>query len=85
MEPIRLENLDRSGLHDLFEALLPSPYGRNLDALHDSLGCISRPMSIEINEPSLLATLGDRYCENLIRMLRDTAEENPNLTVTVVE
>ena len=85
MDTIRLENMDRSDLHDLFEGIFPPPYGRNLDALHDVLSSLNEPMTIEVNEPSLLATLGDRYCENLLRMLRDTAEENPNLTVTVLE
>ncbi len=84
MEKIRLENVDRSGLHDLFEGIFPPPYGRNLDALHDCLSCLNEPLTIELNEPSLLATLGDRYCDSLLRMLRDTAEENPNLTVTVL-
>ncbi len=81
MGPIKLENLDRSGLHDLFESILPPPYGRNLDALHDILSTLNEPLTIEVNEPSLLATLGDRYCDNLLRMLHDTAQENPNLTI----
>ena len=85
MRTVKLENLDRTGLHDLFEGLFPPPYGRNLDALHDILSTFPEPLTIEVNEASLLATLGDRYCENLLRMLRDTAEETPNLTVTILK
>ena len=81
MEKIKLENMDRSDLHDFFQSYFPAPYGRNLDALHDILSCLSTPLTIELDEPSLLAKLGDRYYDNLLRMLRDTAEENPNLTV----
>ncbi|MBR4308815.1 MAG: barstar family protein [Oscillospiraceae bacterium] len=81
MEKIRLENLDRSGLHDFFESYFPAPYGRNLDALHDILSSLSTPLTIELDEASLLGKLGDRYYDSLLRMFRDTAEENPNLTI----
>jgi RNAse (barnase) inhibitor barstar len=84
MKVIQLEGLDRSGLHDLFESHFDPPYGRNLDALHDNLSCLREELTIELQEPSLIASLGDRYYENLLRMLRDTAEENENLIVTVV-
>ncbi|MBP3412800.1 MAG: barstar family protein [Oscillospiraceae bacterium] len=84
METIRLANVDRTGLHDLFQQLLPAPYGRNLDALHDSLSCLSTTLTIELDEASLLATLGDRYYDSLLRMLRDTAEENSKLTISVL-
>ena len=81
MEHIKLENMDRSGLHDFFETYFPAPYGRNLDALHDILSCLSTPLTIELDEASLHANMGDRYYDSLLRMLRDTAEENPNLTI----
>ena len=85
MEIIRLEAVDRSGLHDIFQTYFPEPYGRNLDALHDVLSCWSRDLTIELDEASLCRTLEDRYYEKLLRMLRDTAEENPRITLTVIE
>ena len=85
MDKIRLEAIDRSGLHDLFEGFFPPPYGRNLDALHDILSCWNQELTIELNEPSLLAGLGDRYYYNLLRMLKDTAQENSKITVCICE
>lgn len=84
MDKIRLEAVDRSGLHDLFQSYFPPPYGRNLDALHDVLSCWSKELTIELDQSSLLGTLGDRYYDTLLRMLQDTAEENPLLTITVI-
>ncbi len=83
MEIIKLENLNKSELHDLFEEYFPAPYGRNLDALHDCLSMVNHPLTIHVDEDSLLSKLEERYYESLLRMLRATAEENPNLTVIV--
>ena len=85
MNTIRIESVNRSGLHDIFEAYFPEPYGRNLDALYDVLSCLNTELTIELNEPSLLASLEDRYYDKLLRMLRDVAEENSKITLTVRE
>lgn len=88
MEKIRLEAVNRSELHDIFENLFstsPEPYGRNLDALYDTLTCRSQELTIELDEGSLLRSLEDRYYDKLLRMLRDAAEDNPMLTITVLE
>lgn len=85
MDTIRIESVNRSGLHDIFETYFPAPYGRNLDALYDVLSCLNSELTIELNEPSLLASLEDRYYEKLLRMLRDVAEENPKITLTICE
>ena len=88
MEIIRLQSVNRSELHDVFEKLFSAssePYGRNLDALYDCLTCRSQELTIELDEASLLASLEDRYYDKLLRMLRDAAEENPAITLTVLE
>ncbi len=83
MKTIQLKCADRGDLHDLFECELGAPYGRNLDALHDRLSELSESVCIELEETALCAALGDRYFDNLLRMLRDTAQENPKLCLTV--
>ena len=85
MDKIRLEAVNRSGLHDIFESYFPAPYGRNLDALYDYLSCCNKELTLELDESSLLSTLEDRYYDKLLGMLRDAAEENPKITVTVCE
>ncbi len=85
MDKIRIEGVDRSALHDLFENYFPAPYGRNLDALYDCLTSWGKELTIELDESSLQATLEDRYYDKLLRMLRDTAEENSNITVSICE
>lgn len=81
MKTIQLKCADRGELHDIFEHELGAPYGRNLDALHDRLSELSEPLCIELEETSLCVALGDRYFDNLLRMLRDTAQENPMLCI----
>lgn len=85
MDTIRLESVDRSGLHDIFENFFPAPYGRNLDALYDVLSCRSQELTIELDEPSLLGSLEDRYYDKLLRMLRDVAEENPKIIIRICD
>ncbi len=81
MKTIQLNCADRGELHDIFERELGAPYGRNLDALHDRLSELSEPLCIVLEETKLCAALGDRYFDNLLRMLRDTAQENSNLCI----
>ncbi len=71
----------RGELHDVFaQALsLPDWYGRNLDALHDCLTERSEDVRITVAEDELIGTLGERYVRNLLRLLRDSADENPHI------
>lgn len=73
----------RSDLHDLFSKTLSLPewYGRNLDALHDCLTALNEDVSIAVAEDELIGTLGERYVRQLLRLLRDCAEENPHVTL----
>ena len=63
------------------ELAFPEWYGGNLDALHDCLTEIHEETAIAILQPeSLLETLGSGYAR-LCRVLTDSAEENPYLTI----
>ncbi len=79
MKKIEINIQSRSDLHDLFERELPQPYGRTLDALHDILSTYPEELEVSFESNALYAALGDRYGDNLLRMLEDTAEENPKL------
>lgn len=73
----------RSDLHDLFADTLSLPewYGRNLDALHDCLTSISEDVQITVCAEELIGSLGERYVRQLTRLLRDSAAENPHITL----
>ena len=58
---------------------LPADCGKNLDALHDWLSTLSEPVSLSLANASAAGEYGQR----LVRMLTDTARENPAFTVTV--
>lgn len=78
---------DRAALHRaLAEGLrFPEWYGGNLDALHDCLTDISKPVEIEIrNTRALEAALGG-YARAFRRALTDSAAENENLRVSFRE
>ena len=49
------------------------------------LSCYSQELTIELDEPSLLGSLEDRYYDKLLRMLRDVAEENPKIIIRICE
>ena len=68
--------------HTLAESLsFPEWYGKNLDALHDCLSELSSETCITILNAEILAeTLGSGYIR-LCRVLSDSAEENPYLTI----
>lgn len=59
----------------------PEHYGRNLDALHDMLGEICESTEIYMPRGQELGSQGRR----ILRVLRDSAEENPNLKVFYFE
>ena len=55
---------------------LPDYYGRNLDALWDTLSTWSKPLVIEvIHAEQFTVNLGD-YADALFGLLRDAADEN---------
>ena len=69
---------DREGLHGLLaERLdLPAWYGRNLDALHDCLTDLREVTVVLRNAGAMTAALKD-YGDKVLRVFRDSAEENP--------
>ena len=73
----------RGALHDLFADTLSLPewYGRNLDALHDCLTSMNEDVRVTVAADELIGTLGARYVEQFLRLLRDCAEENPHITL----
>lgn len=77
----------RGDLHTAFAETFSFPewYGRNLDALHDCLTEFSEDAEISMEEDSLLACLGDRYTEQLQRLLADVAEDNPHIRLVEIE
>ena len=60
---------------------LPDWYGGNLDALHDCLTSLPAPVELEIHGSDSLARALGCYTARLRRVLRDSAAENPMLTV----
>ena len=73
----------KEDLHRIFREVLSFPewYGSNLDALHDCLTDLQEETQITLLQPELLAeTLGSGYVR-LCRVLSDSAEENPYLTI----
>lgn len=61
----------------------PSYYGKNLDALHDCLCEISHPLRITVTfTDRLTKELGD-YGKTFLEVLKDAAEENPYITVSL--
>lgn len=76
---------DRMAVHNhLVERLdLPTYYGRNLDALYDVLMELGGETEIILRDPGAVAEQLGRYGEALLDTLREAAESNPNLTVTL--
>jgi ribonuclease inhibitor len=63
----------------------PNYYGGNLDALWDFLTTISEPLNvILINKSALDNNLGD-YCQRLLEVFLEAAEENKNFSLEIKE
>jgi len=60
----------------------PAWYGRNLDALWDMLGDISRPTHIRLYSCEALLAQLDGYGRRLLTVLEEAAEANPSLALT---
>lgn len=54
---------------------LPEWWGRNLDALHDCLTDLGRPVRLELRGRAALEA--DPFGRGLLRVLRDSAAETP--------
>ena len=61
----------------------PDWYGANFDALHDCLNEIGEPTRIVLHFAARLDHLPDGYGAKLLRVLRQAAEENPNIKLTM--
>lgn len=70
---------DRNAAMVFFEGALPLPewWGRNLDALHDCLTGLDRPVKLELRSREVLEAAP--FGRVLLRVLRDAAEECPRL------
>ena len=78
---------DRMALHDYLrrELELPAYYGRNLDALYDLLTEDAHPRRILLRGSAALEARLGGYGIAFLETLRQAAEENPALEVTVEE
>lgn len=56
---------------------LPEGWGRNLDALHDCLTEVGQPTRVELVDCGVLE--GTVFGQGLLRVLEDSAWENPNI------
>ena len=77
-------------VEDLHRALaeglrFPAWYSGNLDALHDCLTDLNEPTELIVRGTSALDELLSRRANAIRRVLNDSAEENPNLTVRFEE
>ncbi len=61
----------------------PAYYGKNLDALHDCLASVATPLHITVTYTDQLLSATGSYGEAFLKVLRETAEENKSLTVTL--
>lgn len=63
--------------------IFPPYYGKNLDALYDVLISCGEPIHVRIRYPaSIEANLGN-YGKTLLRVFREAAQANRNITVDV--
>ena len=56
-------------------------YGRNLDALYDELTQICEPLCIRLETGDALGEQMKAYLPRLMRVLEDSAQDNPQLTI----
>lgn len=82
MKEITIDCTSAENSHDLHRLLAdaleaPGWYGHNLDALHDLLTGICEETAL------ILLNLGD-FAKGFRRVLQDSQEENPFLTVIII-
>ena len=78
---------DRASLHDqLAEKFgFPDYYGRNLDALYDLLASYPVQVHVDVLHPAQLQQNLGNYGNSLIHTLRDAANTNKNLKISICE
>lgn len=86
METIRLDGACLFRREEAMEMLgqalaLPEWWGRNLDALHDCLTELGRPVRLELDGREVMET--SPFGQRLLRVLRDSAAENPYLELVL--
>lgn len=86
METIRLDGARLRCRGEAMELLgraleLPDWWGRNLDALHDCLTGPGRPVRLELCGAAELEETD--FGRRLLRVLRDSAAENPDLELSL--
>lgn len=86
METVKLDGAQLCRREEAMERLaqalaLPEWWGRNLDALHDCLTGLGRPVRLVLHnrEDMEASPFGLR----LLRVLNDSAAENPNLELVI--
>lgn len=82
MEIIRLDGTRLCVREEAMELLgqaliLPEWWGRNLDALHDCLGDLGRPVRLELHSRAAMEV--SPFGRRLLRVLEDSAAETPYL------
>ena len=77
----------REALHETLarELHFPAWYGRNLDALFDSLTDIREDTEICLCHLAALEAALGTYAGRLVRVLRRAAEENPRIRLELTE
>lgn len=59
----------------------PAYYGKNLDALHDCLCETAHPLRLTVTYTERLLEYTGEYGETFLKVLKDSAEENKNLSL----
>ena len=79
--------LDMSTIHDYLRVTLgfPEHYGKNLSALYDCLGDISKPTRLYVMRDATMSPESDYACrmDRLCMVLLRAARENPMLSVSI--
>ena len=72
---------EKISLHSYLKETLDFPfyYGANLDALHDELASEVLPTRITVQYPAHPSGQMESYLSRLLRVFRDTAQENYHL------
>lgn len=73
-------------LHDVLarELHFPAWYGRNLDALHDCLTDLTENTQISVIHANCADAELQQYLSRVLRVIRDSAEENDRLFLNVI-
>lgn len=76
----------KEALHDYLakKLELPAYYGKNLDALHDCLCEITHPLFLTVTYTERLLSCTGSYGERFLKVLKDAAQENQMLDITLL-